>query len=332
MEEAQIALEVNAQDEDEEFLRKLIKMGILVLKPSLDRKGVRYADAEEIWKVDLAKSKTIINRLAERGLLKPEFVERALTCPKCGSPEVHSKYACPKCKFNDVEFTELIEHVKCGNIGPKNSFLKGSSLICPRCNVELAKKKDDYRLIGNFYQCEKCRHCFDKPDVVHICQNCGMTFTYQNGKYIKIFAYSITEEAMKDFRAEHPILKNVKKALVEKGFRVQLHAKVRGTSGVDSPFDILAEKDAVRLVIDVSATGNKNDIIALLAKKVDVNPAGTAIIDLSTSDELVNLGKVFGITVFKAAGNLNLAEDFENFLRSLPLEGSSEKPVRVGGG
>jgi uncharacterized OB-fold protein len=331
MEEPQIIVETNAQGEDEDYLRKLVKKGVLMLKPSLDVQGIRYVDAEEAWKIDLVKTRAIINRLAEKGLLKPDFVDRALTCPKCSSPEVYSKYACPKCKSNDVEFTELIEHTKCGNIGSKDSFLKGFLMVCPRCHVELAKKTNDYHVIGNFYLCEKCGHRFDKPDTIHICQNCGTTSTYQNAKYLRIFAYTVTEGAMKEFKSELPILDRVKSILMEKGFKVQLHAKVTGTSGVQSLFDVLAQKGQVRLVIDVSTNGNKNDIIALLAKKIDVNPSGTAIINLSTSDEIANLGKVFSITVFKAINNQDLPEEFKTFTESLALKKPSAKSARVGG-
>ncbi len=332
MEETQIAVEVNAQDEDEEFIRKLIKKGTLALKPSLVRQGIRYVEAEETWKVDLDKARIIIDMLTEKGFFTPEIVDRVLTCPKCGSPEAHSKYACPKCKSYNVGFTELIEHIKCGNIGSKDQFTKGSSLVCPRCQIELAEKASDYRVIGNFYQCDKCAHRFDKPDAIHMCQNCGTTFTYQNAKYIKLFAYSITEEARKSFKTELPILEDAKRILVGEGFKVRFQAKVKGASGAQSPFDVLAQKGTIYLVIDVSTAGNKNDIIALLAKKVDVNPSEAAIINMSTSDEIANLGKVFGITVFKATDNQNVPEDFITFLRSLPLEESSVRPTKAGGG
>jgi rubrerythrin len=332
MEEAHITIEANAEENEESFIRRLMKKGILVLKPSRSRQGVRYAEAEETWNVDLTDAKAVIKRLVERGFLKPEFVDRILTCPKCGSPVVYSKYACPKCGSHNVEFTELIEHKKCGNIGPKDGFAKGSSLICPRCQAELKEQMSDYRTIGNFYQCEKCGHRFDKPDVVHVCQNCEAISTYQDAKYVKVYAYKVNAEAIKDFQAELPILISVKKALLDEGFMVQLHAKVTGASGAQSPFDVLAEKDTARLVIDVSTTGNKNDIIALLAKKVDVHPTGTIVIDLSGLDEITNLGKVFGITVFKATQDQDLPEEFTSFLRLFSSIQGSGKPVRRKGG
>jgi len=329
MEQTHAIIEVNAQDE--EFLRKLVRKGILALKPSLDRQGIRYVEAEGIWKVDMTEARTIISKLTEKGLLKPDIVDYALTCPQCGSPQVYSKYACPKCKSYNVEFTELIEHTKCGNIGARDSFTKGSSLVCPRCQLELGRKTSDYRIIGNFYQCQKCRNRFDRPDAVHICQNCGATSTYQNAKYVKIFTYSIAEVAMESLNTELPILENVRKILAEKGFKVQSSAKVAGTSGIQSPFDVLAQKGTIRLAIDVSTTGNKNDIIALLAKKVDVNPTRTAIIDLSTSNEIANLGKVFGITVFNAPEGQGLPEDFKTFAESSPLKSTPAKSAQASG-
>jgi len=96
-----------------------------------------------------------------------------------------------------------------------------------------------------------------------------------------------------------------------------LHPQITGASGVQHPFDILAEKNETRLVIDISITGNKNDMISLLGKKVDVNPTKALIIDLSNLDELTPLGKVYDITVFKTINNHNLQNHFENFLAVL---------------
>ena len=303
MEEAEKVVIIPAQEVDEvdDLLRKLIKRGVLELRPSLDKLGVHYVEAEEAWGVDLVQVKSMLVDLEKKGILKSEFWDRVLTCPHCGSPEVYSKYACSRCKSDNVEFTELFEHIKCGYIGPKGTFVKEDVLVCPRCQTVLGEGSSDHRVIGNFYQCEKCLYRFDKPDVVHFCQNCGTTSTHQTAKYIKIFGYRIPDETIREFQKELPILKNIEKILADRGFKVQLHAKVAGSSGVESPFDIFAEKDEIRLAIDVSMGGDKNDIISLLAKKVDVNPTRAVIVDLSAGDELANLGKVYGIAVLKTS-------------------------------
>ena len=305
---------VEGENESEELIRCLLKKGILELKPTLDKVGVHYVEAEDVWGVDSSGVKVLLDDLAKKDLLKLEFLDRILTCPQCGSPEVHSRYACPRCKSDNVEFTELLEHKKCGSIGPKNTFLKGSSLFCPRCQDLLVEGSQDYRIVGNFFQCEKCAYRFDRPDVVHVCMNCGTTSTHQTAKYIKIFRYRIRDEIVRKLQEELPILKNLEKLLTERGFRVQIHAKVKGALGAESVFDIVVEKNGTRLVIDVSVTGDKNDIIGLLAKKIDVNPTDAVIMDLSASDELPRLGKVYDIVVFKIAANQAVPNDFEKFL------------------
>jgi len=251
-------------------------------------------------------------------------LERVLTCPHCGSPDMHSKYTCPRCKSDNVGFTELLEHMKCGNIGSKDTFVKGIFLVCPRCQNVLTEGGPDNRVIGNFYQCEKCAYRFDRPDVVHLCMNCGATSTHQTAKYVKIFRYKIPDEIAKELQRDLPVLKNLRKTLTDRGFRIQTRARVKGVSGAESVFDILAEKDDVRLVIDISTTGDKNDIIALLAKKIDVNPTRAAIIDLSGSDIQTSLGKVYDVFVFKTTADHAAVDGFEKFLATVESKRASK--------
>jgi predicted RNA-binding Zn-ribbon protein involved in translation (DUF1610 family) len=195
--------------------------------------------------------------------------------------------------------------------------MKDSVLVCPRCGTGLSEELANYRIIGNFYQCDNCGNRFDKPEVLHLCQNCGRSSTFQDVKYVKVFSYRISEETVKQLGKELPILENVRKLLVDKGFRVRLHSKVVGSSGVESFFDVFAEMDDVRLVFDVSVEGGKNDIVGLLAKKVDVNPTKAVILDLSDGEELTLLGKIYDIVVFKARSGHGLPDGFGSFLESL---------------
>jgi len=223
-----------------------------------------------------------------------------------------------------VGFTELLEHMKCGNIGPKDTFVKGAFLVCPRCQNVLTEGGPDNRVIGNFYQCEKCVYRFDRPDVVHLCMNCGATSTHQTAKYVKVFRYTIPDEIARELQRDLPVLKNLRKTLTDRGFRIQTRARVKGVSGAESVFDILAEKDDVRLVIDISTTGDKNDIIALLAKKVDVNPTRAAIIDLSDSDIQTSLGKVYDVIVLKTTADHAAVDGFEKFLAAFEPKRTSK--------
>jgi len=314
-----------SDDQGQELLRNLMKKGVLELKPTLNKLGVHYVEVEEICKrADLNQIRALLENLEKKGVLKSEFVERVLTCPYCGSPEVYSKYTCPKCDSQNLEYSELLEHIECGYIGPRDSFRTDSQLACPNCQTRFREELILCRVIGRSYLCEKCGYHFDKPGIVHVCQRCGGNFTYQEAKYIKIFAYKIPDE-INHFRRELPVLESIKKILTDNGFKVKLHPKITGSSGTRHTFDILAERSETRLVIDISLTGKKNDGISLLVKKMDVNPTKAIIIDLSPLDELTPLEKIYNITVLKAT-NSHLPNYFQNFLSTLD---STEPRTRV---
>jgi len=303
-------------DQGQELLAKLMRKGVLELKPTLDKQGVHYVEAEGICKrADLNQVGALLENLAKKGALKSEFIDRALTCPDCGSPEVYSKYTCPKCDSQSVEYSELLEHIRCGYIGPRENFRINPYMVCPNCQTRFPEEFTHCRVIGRRYLCEKCGYHFDKPEVVHVCQRCGRNFTYREAKYIKIFAYKIPGE-IDHFRKELPVLESIKKILTDNGFKVKLHPQITGSSGTRHTFDILAERNKTLLVIDMSLTGKKNDGISLLVKKMDVNPTKAIIIDLSNLDELAPLEKIYNITVLKATDSRLLAS-FENFLSTL---------------
>jgi hypothetical protein len=304
-----------AVKQDLEFLREIVHKGVLELQPTFDKSGVNYPDAEPFLKdKDAVAVKSMLERLTQKGTLKSKIVDRALICPHCGSPEIHSKFTCPRCKSESVALTQLIEHTKCGYIGPLSDFSNPNGLVCPRCKTTLTSEPLDYRIIGNFYQCENCENRFDKPEVKHVCQNCGKPSTSQDVKYEKVFSYRVSDAVVWELGHELPILENIRLFLADKGFTVKLQSEVEGASGVKSFFAIIAEKSNVRIVVDVSLEGDKKDLVALLAKKVDVNPTRALILDLSGGAELAGLGKIYGIDVVTAKADQNVPKEFEELL------------------
>ncbi|NLE04330.1 MAG: hypothetical protein GX638_05940 [Crenarchaeota archaeon] len=312
-----------SKERNEELIRKLISNGILQLVPALGA-AIHYPEAETAWNVNTTQVTVLLEDLVKENFLKVEPLDRVLTCPQCGSPEMYSKYTCPRCKSDNVNFTELLEHIKCGNIGAKDTFKKGNTLICPRCETTITDETNESRIIGHFYQCENCGYRFDRPDIIHVCMNCGTISTYQNAKYGKVYRYTIPEQIVQDLQRELPVLRNLKQSLQEKGYIVQTHVKIKGASGAESIFDLIAEKDNTRLVIDVSTTGDKKDLIALLAKRVDVNPTQAAIIDLTGSGVQDSLAKVYGITVFKTKPDHTTIDQFDEFLKALEKKSNTK--------
>ncbi len=314
-----------------DFIRGLIRRGTVEIRPRFDKAGIRYPDVEEYFKgSNLSMLLYALESLVSQGVLKEVDSTRMLTCPNCNSSEVHSKFTCPKCGSDEVSLTQLLEHKECGYIGSKKDFAKAGDLACPRCQTAFTSKGTEFRSIGNFYQCEKCSNRFDKPEVVHVCQNCKKTSTFQDIKYIKIPSYAVSNDILSELTSEFPLLENWSSILESQGFSVKLHDSITGVSGTQSSFDLIAEKDGVRIVIDASVKGNKSDIIAFLAKKIDVNPTKALLIDLSGGVELAAFGKIYGIDVLsvnaaKAQSDKSVPRELEQLIASLSVESKTKQ-------
>jgi predicted RNA-binding Zn-ribbon protein involved in translation (DUF1610 family) len=298
-----------------DFMKSLIRKGVLELKPSLEKSGIRYLDAEAFLnKSDLVSVKNTLQELVIQGVLKDKIVDRTLLCPNCNSPEVHSKFACPQCNSNTVVLTQLIEHKTCGFIGARKEFLKNGLLICPRCGANISNDLESHRIIGDFYQCDNCGNRFDKPDVIHICQNCGKSSTFREIKYIEVLSYRISDDVLYKLANDLPIIESIRLFFEQNGFTVKLHSQLAGASGVQSLFDVVAEKGDIQIAIDTSLEGNKDDIVALLTKKMDVNPSKVLLLDLSSGKELQTLGKIYGIDVVSVEADHGLPEETKKLL------------------
>lgn len=71
------------------------------------------------------------------------------------------------------------------------------------------------------------------------------------------------------------------------------------------------------MVADVSLTEDKNDAVSLLGKKMDINPTECLLIDLSDREELLSLGKVYGIMILKGGNEKQFKRELRSFLVTL---------------
>jgi len=296
--------------EEKKLLTRLVDKGVRRIEPRIGPEGLTYAGLDDLaeeygWSL-LGR---MLESLADKGLLIVETYDRAIFCPSCGSPHVYSKYTCPRCQSVDVNRMELIEHPFCGYIGEKEKFTSEGSFNCPNCNTDLSSadgkppgdgSRRDYKVLGSSFECEKCGYRFNKPNVLHICQSCGANFDYRTARYEKIYAYEVPEQVLEIIGRvpqKATIIKPIEAALRAKGYKVERNVGVQGVSGGEHSFDIVAMKHSALLVVDVSTGGSPNDLVSLLGKKLDVNPDLAVLIDMSGSEEVSALGKVYNIVV-----------------------------------
>jgi predicted RNA-binding Zn-ribbon protein involved in translation (DUF1610 family) len=297
------------------FLDSLVKEGMLELKPTLGANGVHYVEAEKMLGNRMPRDiDGWLETMAEQGILERRFLERMLLCPTCRASDVRSKYTCKLGASANVEHIELVEHVKCGYMGCGKDFKKASQPICPGCSVEMVERDVDFKVVGECYECEQCGHRFDAPNVVHFCGHCNEVFTYHEAIYTKPVAYRISENSLTKIGAGVPYLTTIRSILGEYPFDVRFRETIRGSSGVLHGFDVVAERDNLRLVIDVSPVGREEDLLRLLGKRIDVQPTGCLLIVMSNSEAVASLSKVYGVTVISAASEDELETNLKTFL------------------
>jgi uncharacterized OB-fold protein len=321
--------------EERGILEELVVLGDVRHEPEIGPRGVTYSTLGELGeKHGWVKLVETMERLADGGYLKGEDVEHGVFCPSCGSPHVYSRYMCPKCQSSHIERITLMQHMFCGYQGERRTYLKGGRLVCPKCGTDLgsadAKPKgdgsrEDYKIIGSTFQCEKCEAKFDKPNITHFCPQCGAHFDYRTAIIRKLYAFKLSPETIQLLQQEPNVEKavdTVEETLEANGFKVTRDVQLLGQSGSPHTFTLVGERNGSKLLFDVATLGNQNELIALLGKKMDIgSPA--YMIDVHGVDELVNLGKVYGIPVLNA--KRGLAEELGRQLAEMGATSAQRK-------
>jgi CheY-like chemotaxis protein len=239
---------------DEELLLDFItKERIKILDPTISGREIKYEDLKDFVKkngYDWELIHDLLLSLENKGFLKIKGDIRALICPECNSPHVLSKYSCVKCQSTKLSKVELIEHKICGYTATRDKFQGPSGMVCPNCGKQQTpvsrrsrrrNRKKEFEIIGSAFECEACGQRFERPDIVHFCQDCESKFNYKLGNYEKILIYEINMDAIKKLSNKEDI--NV--LLVE-----------------DNPDDveiitINLKRSSIPYIVDVAVTGNK---------------------------------------------------------------------------
>ena len=295
------------------FLGKFLSSEIDELEPVYDPKlGYRYPVVEAIVG-DAANVEDFLNRLYEAGILERRLYDKIIYCPKCGSANISVHYCCPYCKSFNIQKSSLIEHVKCGYMDIKENFLKGDKLICPKCHEELKKLDVDYRQAGTWCTCKNCNKNFDIPVTTHFCRDCHANSTFEDAVIKDVYGYSLKEEIREEAAVGWVIIEPISEFLQENGFEVESHAFLKGKSGANHMFDIVAYKGDVKrkvTVIDLAISTEdavpEQPVIALFAKIFDVSPDSAYLIAIPEMNE--NGKKMAGLYNIKVVEGKNQKE------------------------
>ena len=279
------------------MIQKMIDQGIYTVTSRLEKEGIVYPLIHELFPTKSERETTeFLERLAKAGIFKSKLLDKVIICPTCGNSSVSSKYNCPRCSSFDIGKAMIIEHIRCGFIGSMDKFQSGDALICPKCKN--AVSDNDYRKIGTSFECNSCGTRFESPRVSHKCNSCEDVFTYKEARYEPLHEFELTEDTKRSVARGTLPLSSIVNTLKESGFEVGSRQELLGKSGATHNFDIVARKDSILVVANFAFEPKEEDIIALFAKKYDVNPTFTILIALTppTKDE-ESVSRAYGVKI-----------------------------------
>jgi hypothetical protein len=292
------------------FLNKFLSGEISELDPVYDPKlGYRYPVVESIVG-DALSTELFLHRLYEAGILDRKLYDKIIYCPKCDSGSVSIHYCCPYCRSYDIQRSALIEHVKCGYMDVEENFKKGNKLVCPKCHEELKKLDLDYRKAGMWCACKDCNKSFDIPIPAHFCRDCHSNFTFEEAVIKDVYAYGLKAEVKDEVAIGWVVIAPIRDFLQENGFEVESPAFIKGKSGANHMFDIVAykeEEETVRkvTVIDLATSAenavSEQPVIALFAKIYDVSPEKAFLIAIpKMSENGKRMAELYSIKLIEA--------------------------------
>jgi hypothetical protein len=290
------------------LISKFLSGEISELEPVYDPKiGYHYPMVEAVVG-DASSVEAFLNRLYEAGVLERKLYDKIVYCPKCSSANISIHYCCPYCKSFNIQKSSLIEHVKCGYMDVEENFRKGNRSFCPKCNEELKKLDVDYRRAGIWCTCKDCGKSFDIPVSEHFCRNCHENFTFEGAIIKDVYSYSLREEAKEETSLGWVLVSPIREFLIEEGFQVEGPAFLKGKSGANHMFDIVAYKGetarkvtVVDLASSTESAVSEQPVIALFAKIFDVSPDSAYLIAIPRiSENGKKMAELYNIKIIEA--------------------------------
>ena len=254
--------------EDDLFLRVLrfIFTRDKRVEPVRDRTsffGITYPAIESFFsKEDYALFSTL-EFLEENGSIEGDFFEKVHLCNKCHCSFLNFMEVCPNCGSANLLEENLIHHFPCAYVGPESDFMKGGQLVCPKCNKKLKGLGVDYDKPAVIHKCNNCGFVTQEPDVKTICFNCEKESPPEDliVQTIKVYTLTSVGENFAIYGFESPLLKALREQLNILPYNsfltlIQLEIERSKRYGVESSVV------AFQIV-------NLNDIYAKLGKKTD---------------------------------------------------------------
>ncbi|WEX09060.1 hypothetical protein [Chelativorans sp. AA-79] len=121
----------------------------------------------------IANARSVLENLAEAGLVRRRFYERLHVCDHCDSSQLHARESCINCHSSHLTEHSLVHHYSCGFQAAQRTFEHRDGYVCPKCHKLLRHYGVDYDKPGMVVECQACGESMTEPEVGFICASCG---------------------------------------------------------------------------------------------------------------------------------------------------------------
>jgi DNA-directed RNA polymerase subunit RPC12/RpoP len=287
------------------------------LTPTRDSIGkLRYQRAEDILGEEPEKTREILDLMVEKEILERTVFYKDIECPSCRSSNISTVYRCTTCMSINISKNALIEHVSCGNIGPRDNYLSSNNqMVCPNCHLELSS--GSWKNIGSWYECSDCNRRISIPDPQHICRNCSTEFLFENARYENVYSYSLRKGIADQYLKLSNTYQAFKEVLEQKGYGDAETTSMKGESGVMHEFDLLASRDGQLVAVEVAIGDGGVDqtrIVQWFAKIIDTRVTAYFVAIPSLDAGAAKLASAYKLNIIEAETPANGASKLKEVL------------------
>lgn len=272
------------------------------LTPTRDAAGkLRYEKAEEILGEEPERTREVLDLMVENEILLRKVFLKDIECPSCRSSNISTVYRCNRCSSTNITKNSLIEHISCGNIGPKDTYMSSNEMVCPNCHLQVIP--DSSKNIGSWFECSDCSRRISTPDPQHICRICSTEFLFENARYENVYSYSLRSGVADQYLNISNTYQPFREILAQSGYLEEEVTRRKGESGVTHEFDLLASKDGEVLAIEVVFEENgvgQTRIVQWFAKIIDTKVSAYLIAIPSLDDGAAKLASAYKLNMIEA--------------------------------
>ena len=257
----------------QQVISHLLRANVKSLDPQFGEDRMPKYPLESEKGDNLVIEQSILQRLADIGVVRAALYERILYCPRCATPSgVYVRFKCPQCGSIEISINRMMEHLQCGTIHQENAFVVGKNMLCPTCK-KLLQKPEEYRLIGVVCSCNACHGHFEDPSQSFFCRKCELDFSLSTALVTDVFAYTMSAEAIDEAR-RYLGVNVLTDILSQSGFDVKIPGALTGPTR-EVVFSLVASKDGKTVAVDLAQSQlevEMEPVLELYIKILEASP------------------------------------------------------------